>query len=70
MTKSTQQGPVQARKHGASALRLWRRHKARASLLAALALVELMAWAAAVVAGRARKAVRALRQERKKEVAP
>jgi hypothetical protein len=66
MTKRAQPGPVQARKHGASALRLWRRHKARAAMMAALALACLAMWAAPRAAVAVRTAVRNLRQGRER----
>ena len=59
-------GPVQARQHGRNALRLWRRHKCRAALLAVLALCCLAVWGARRAAGMAGRAVRNLRQEKER----
>ncbi len=57
--------PARARRNARKALRLWRRHKVKAVLFAALAAGELGAWAVAATAGKARGAVRKMRKARK-----
>jgi hypothetical protein len=59
--------PARAKRHARKALRLWRRHKVKAVLFAALALGEITAWGAVAGAGRARRAVRKMRQGRKRK---
>jgi hypothetical protein len=58
-------GTTRARRHARKALRLWRRHKVKAVLFAALAAGEITAWAAHRGATRAAGALRKLRQRRK-----
>jgi hypothetical protein len=53
MTKRTREP---AKRHARKAYALWRRHKARAALLAMRALAEMAAWAALTIAARAWKA--------------
>jgi hypothetical protein len=58
--------PARAKRHAKKALRLWRRHKVKAVLYAALALGEITAWAAHRGVTRAVKVIRKLRQGRKR----
>lgn len=58
--------PARAKRHAKKALRLWRRHKVKAVLFAALAAGEITAWAAMAGAGKARRAVRAMRKTKGK----
>ena len=55
--------PDRARRRTGRADLLWRRHKARAALLACVAYGELAVWAAWQAIGRVRKTVRELRQK-------
>ena len=57
---------TRAGQHRKKALRLWRKHKVRAVLFAGLAAGEITAWGVITCAGRARGAVRKMRQRRKK----
>jgi hypothetical protein len=58
--------PARAQRHARKALRLWRKHKVKAVLFAGLAAGEITAWGVITCAGRARGAVRKMRQRRKK----
>lgn len=58
--------PARAKRHAKKALRLWRKHKVKAVLFAALAAGEITAWAAAAGAGKARGAVRRMRKTKSK----
>ena len=58
--------PARAQRHARKALRLWRKHKVKAVLFAGLAAGEITAWGVITCAGRARGAVKKMRQRRKK----
>lgn len=58
--------PARAKRHAKKALRLWRRHKVKAVLFAALAAGEITAWAVAAGAGKARGFVRRMRKTKGK----
>ena len=58
--------PARAKRHAQKALRLWRKHKVKAVLFAGLAAGEITAWGVITCAGKARGAVKKMRQRRKK----
>ena len=58
--------PARAKRHARKALRLWRRHKVKAALFAALAAGELGAWAAVAGAGKTRGLIKRMRKTKSK----
>jgi hypothetical protein len=58
--------PARAKRNAKKALRLWRKHKVKAVLFAALAAGEIAAWAGARTAAGARKAIGRLRKTKGK----
>ena len=65
-TRKARLKPARAKRHAKKALRLWRKHKVKAALFAALAAGELGAWAAMAGAGKARGLIKRMRKTKSK----